>query len=598
MTRRLGLGPVFKYEWIVATRRWQLYAVRSLFVLAILAAISLFWMTAGPEADTITTDNLAMLGAAVYGAMVWIQITMVLLIAPAMTAGAVCLDKSRGTLDHLLATDLSNTEIVLGKLAVRLFPIMGIVGSLLPALVLTTLLGGVDPDALFGSFLVTLGTATFACALTFTLSTWGNKIHEVLCTAYLLLLGWVLALPVGSLLGYLVGSFRLSNQFWTYGSPANPYYLVSAPYTSPESIGYGSWLAYLAGCLLVSTLLIVLATWRIRIICLKQAGRGAISRSHSEPKPPARWKFWAHGPKFHLPRPTLNGNPVLWREWHRTRPSRWMAFVWWSYGTTSLFFSSVVLYEMLNGNDGAALEIGLLINVFQVNVGLLLLNIQAVTSLSEERMRGSLDVLMTTPLTTRQILAGKWWGAWRILPRLMVLPSMVAGVIALFSNHWELWPCFVLLLSGYGAVAISTGLACATWISRPSRAIAASISLCFCFNAVIGVLGLWVISYDVHYNDEISTLTKLFVPLLASFTGSILSTTAMDEHLAFDISVFGMQLCFITSSVFQYLIASTLFVTAWLSFDRRLGRSSNRRRRIRPPSRAGIRQRKGTPLPS
>ncbi len=33
-----GPGPVFVYEWITASRRWQVYALRSLFVLGLLAA--------------------------------------------------------------------------------------------------------------------------------------------------------------------------------------------------------------------------------------------------------------------------------------------------------------------------------------------------------------------------------------------------------------------------------------------------------------------------------------------------------------------------------------------------------------------------------
>ena len=45
-------------------------------------------------------------------------------------------------------------------------------------------------------------------------------------------------------------------------------------------------------------------------------------------------------------------------------------------------------------------------NVVQVTVGLLLVSVGAATSLAEERVRGSLDVLLTTPMSTRSILAG------------------------------------------------------------------------------------------------------------------------------------------------------------------------------------------------
>ena len=43
MPMRLGPGPVFVYEWLTATRRWQLYALRVLFVGAILVGLAFVW---------------------------------------------------------------------------------------------------------------------------------------------------------------------------------------------------------------------------------------------------------------------------------------------------------------------------------------------------------------------------------------------------------------------------------------------------------------------------------------------------------------------------------------------------------------------------
>ena len=72
----------------------------------------------------------------------WIatELTLVLLAAPPATAGAVCLDKARGTLDHILATDLSDAEIVLGKLGVHVSSVLGLVlsyGAVIASLGLT-----------------------------------------------------------------------------------------------------------------------------------------------------------------------------------------------------------------------------------------------------------------------------------------------------------------------------------------------------------------------------------------------------------------------------------------------------------------------------
>ena len=47
MARRVGLGPVFAFEWLMASRRWQAYAMRSLTVLLLLGAMAPVWY-AGP----------------------------------------------------------------------------------------------------------------------------------------------------------------------------------------------------------------------------------------------------------------------------------------------------------------------------------------------------------------------------------------------------------------------------------------------------------------------------------------------------------------------------------------------------------------------
>src|SRR5207248_2652786 len=82
--------------------------------------------------------------------------------------------------------------------------------------------------------------------------------------------------------------------------------------------------------LLTSALLAAAATWRIRAVVIRQAGRGdATGRAD-------RLTRARRGPLARLirllPSPSLDGNPVLWREWHRRRPSRWSVAVWGLFG--------------------------------------------------------------------------------------------------------------------------------------------------------------------------------------------------------------------------------------------------------------------------
>ena len=76
--------------------------------------------------------------------MILIEIILILLAAPAATAGSICLEKSRGSLTHLFTTHLTSSEIVLGKLGARLLPILAILACALPVSIIATFMGGVD----------------------------------------------------------------------------------------------------------------------------------------------------------------------------------------------------------------------------------------------------------------------------------------------------------------------------------------------------------------------------------------------------------------------------------------------------------------------
>ena len=99
---RWGLGPVFIYECLANSRRWQTYALRSVGVAALLFAMA-----------TIASNTRCVDGEIVAGLcatrrrrtsmrMIGVELALVMLAAPAATAGAICLDRARGTLAHML----------------------------------------------------------------------------------------------------------------------------------------------------------------------------------------------------------------------------------------------------------------------------------------------------------------------------------------------------------------------------------------------------------------------------------------------------------------------------------------------------------------
>jgi ABC-type transport system involved in multi-copper enzyme maturation permease subunit len=570
MSVRLGPGPVFAYEWLTTTRRWQLYALRAGFVGVILAGMVLVWHSLerfSPPGKFISIEQLARYGERFYETVASIELTLVLLAAPALTAGAICLDKARGTLDHMLVTDLSNAEIVLGKLGVRLVPVLGLIACALPVAALGSLLGGIDPTALVGSFLTAIACACLGCSLALTFSVWGRKTHEVLMITYVILILW-LASP--ALVGIVAVSFWRpplgpASQFESlmeWLADTNPYYLAFVPYTNPGKIGLTTYLGFFGVCLCLSGLLLGLATHRIRTVAQQQAGQGA-KRSEGR-----RLTLGAFRPTWlpQLPAPSLEGNPVLWREWHRSKPSRFLRTVWLLYSVLGVLWIALAL--RLIGHARIEPEFIGAMNMFQVNVGLLFLSVGAATSLAEERTRGSLDLLLSTPLSTGSILAGKWLGSFRRVAHVVVWPAATCALLAAESGRWISYLLSLGLILAYGAVITSLGLAMATWVSRLGRAVAGCVSV-----YVVLSIG-WVLLIALLSNGPGFVTIAMIVgsPLYGTFFSTVSSASA--SHFPGNDELASIEVGVILWTLIHGLLAGLLFAATEATFDRCLSRVS------------------------
>jgi ABC-type transport system involved in multi-copper enzyme maturation permease subunit len=307
MPLRWGPGPVFIYESIAATRRWQLYTTRSVFVIALLIALAMVWllvcMEQGTAVGSISIQELAEAGEYFYYAIATTQLIMVIVVAPAATAGAIGLDRARGNLPLMLVTDLADAEIVLGKLAARFLPVLALVAATIPVLALAGLLGGVLFEATLSLALITLALAIFGCALALAISVRTTKTHEVLMAVYGIEFVWILGPVVWEFLASPRAATGISDWFQAF----NPFVLAWAPYAAPNSLSV-EWLAgFVGGMVAISAGLVVYAVLRLRSEAIKESGpRGARLASRFA-KARARLLWWRRGPN-------LDDNPVLWRE--------------------------------------------------------------------------------------------------------------------------------------------------------------------------------------------------------------------------------------------------------------------------------------------
>jgi ABC-type transport system involved in multi-copper enzyme maturation permease subunit len=495
---------------------------------------------------------MAEIGRSFYNAIVFTQLTLVFLTAPAATAGAVCQDKASGTLTQMLLTDLSDVEIVFGKLAARVLPMIGLVCCALPVLALATLLGGIDPEAVTGVFLISTSVAIFGCTLAFTLSIWGTKPYEVLLATYAFFAVWMLAVPVVRFFGWL----------WRYPPlPAwptvtNPYALALAPYAQPGRFTLVDSVVLSSGLALISLALVVIAITRIRVVTVRRADAPA-SPCRSRGGLAARLDRLA----FRSNRAaSLDRNPVLWYETHRQQPSAWIRSLIRVYFAMAIGFTLIAIDDTFRGISSFRGWLPAFVVAFQVAMSLPLLIVAATTALVEERVRGSLDVLLTTPISSRSIVLTKWWSVYRRVPLLLALPALMAAVLAWMSGEWLTAALLVLFILSSAAFWTSIGLAISAWVPRLGRA----VSLAAVLYAMIA-LGWPIMASTVFANNAPGAVgLALISPFHATFdlTYGIASPHYIRENFFWYPVWIGVQA----------VLALVLLIITLATFDRCIGR--------------------------
>ena len=101
----------------------------------------------------------AAIGQELFAGLMMVVTLLVVLLAPAFTAGAISLEREKQTLDLLVTTPISSLSIVIGKLFSALTYVFILIGASVPLTAVVFVFGGVAPDDVIRGYIVLVATA-------------------------------------------------------------------------------------------------------------------------------------------------------------------------------------------------------------------------------------------------------------------------------------------------------------------------------------------------------------------------------------------------------------------------------------------------------
>ncbi|MGB0715542.1 MAG: ABC transporter permease [Phycisphaerae bacterium] len=429
-----------------ASRRPRHNYLRFLYLL-VLVVVSVGSLTFSMGNQTASLTDLAKEASQTFRNAALIQLGLMCVLAPVFTAAAITQERDAQTFNILLSTPLTNAQIVLGTLMSRLYFVVMLLVAGLPVFFIMMVYGGVTQSQVLQSFALSGSTAILTGALAICIAMIGVGTRRTIFSFYLTIAAYLIA-------GYLFAGW---SQTWVDVAPANvngtkmsilaplhPFLALDVALNrtpAPDAsylTGYPSWLrfalsnpagAYVTWTLLAGLCLVVFSMFFVRASA--KAGERTILSRLKEILPARK-----QGATTRQPR-NVWVNPVAWRE-AKTRGQnggllRWVLML--GGGAVSVWLFIAYLSESMPVQDIRLVLAGLII--VQFGIALIIATNTAATSITKERENKTMDILLTTPVTSKYILWGKLRGLVNFaLPLIAgpVIALVVFGVAGLLSS--------------------------------------------------------------------------------------------------------------------------------------------------------------------
>ncbi len=458
VTFQQGL-PLFRREMLVQSVRVRTYVIRAAFAV-VLFMVALCYAAAVTGTPLIgAAVRLPGQGRVILDALVWMLFALIYVFAPATASGVITLERERQTLVLLYLTKLTAWHVIFEKYLSRLLPLLAILLLAMPLLVFAFTFGGVSPAMLGTSMWFLLITAVQVTAVAVLCSTLCQRTTQAFIVTYgvllLLYLGPLfvdISLFGGDYYDYLLsGRARTSQNISLTANtltsllappPAIPseyalfacfpvtLYLVHyEPAILGTTFAWSSMLTAGVPTLISAAVCLLLAPFLVFYRAFEEQRFNAFQRTKRLAERFGMWRG-PHASRNDRVQKTLTvipgHDPIAWRE--STKGSRnWVIFL------LLLEIPALVLAVWFartsNGDEGY-----LSAEVFGLwAISALLICVHTASLFTRERSQQTLDLLLTTPLTSAEIVQQKFNG----IRNLMIVCAIPLISCLLFEAWWR-----------------------------------------------------------------------------------------------------------------------------------------------------------------
>lgn len=429
--------PLLTKELVEMAARRRTYVMRVVYAALLFLVFGAMLYSLVDQAGASPTSVLGH-GRELFVMLVVLQFVGIYLFLPAMMCSAITAEKERDAMQLLLITDLRPWEILFSKLVGRLVPMLTFLLLSLPLLAIVYAFGGLS-QGLIGASVIALAATIFQVgAFCLMVSSWsrttvaafigcyiGLMVFYFLPVIVIALLQTAHAVRIDEKIAFLLVPFAeygilLDTWSWTGASPS---IATMTLYMIPTIVS-GIVFLIVARLVLVRRALLKPTSF---LRGLFKIFDGFFNRANAV----------TGGVVLVKERAELPGDrPVKWLEIHQRALGqfRYLMRIFVLLEAPVAIFVTIVVYLDVRSGSAEALSA---VYFILWPIAALLVAVQAAGSFSAERRRQTLDVLLTTPMTGREIVKEKFSALLRLM-WVVALPLLTVIAVEAWWEHG--WP--------------------------------------------------------------------------------------------------------------------------------------------------------------